>query len=412
MDIIFGKKEPKFDFLLKQSFVSGVFDNFGSSIAMNNDSTIIVIGSDSEDVVSEDGGATYIYTGNSEIGWTLKQKILNDGSGPDGFGRSAGINYDGSIIAIGAHRDSQGGVDAGAVFIYTGNAVSGWTLKQKIIGESYQGGDRLGESLTINNEGNIILVGAENSNLFGLDSGGGKVFTGNAQVGWSLKSTLSPPTSSPFANFGLSVGASKDFSVITVNAPSDDSVTFNGGSVLIYTGNAQQGWNFKQKLIGQSWDGRFGINTDLNSNGSILVVGMAGESSSDGPGSIFIYTGNSQNNWVLKQQIDNDAGRIGDVKINNDGNIIYASNLSNERILIYTGNSQEGWDFHKRISGSGFQRFPNLEVSNSGSNILVTKSSFSASSVLMYTNQVVQEPSSNVFFKHDYYLNQSEIKFT
>jgi hypothetical protein len=63
-------------------------------------------------------GAALIYTGNSTLGWTLKQRITGDNL-VDEFGNSVATNSDGTVLMMGGGNDDPNGVSsAGSALIY------------------------------------------------------------------------------------------------------------------------------------------------------------------------------------------------------------------------------------------------------------------------------------------------------
>ena len=210
-----------------------VNDFFGNAISINNNGTTIVVGSYQDDPDNQtNAGSVMIFTGNANVGWTLKQKITGENPNINvGFGTSVDINGDASVIGVGTRTN---GTYPFTFNIFTGNPFLGWELKQKISGENIY--DSLGASISINNNGNTIIVGSPGSDVSGVtDAGAAFVFTGNANGGWYLQDKIVPTILGEYGNeYGNPVKINKNGNVVLIGGPYDGTVEFNGGGVFGY----------------------------------------------------------------------------------------------------------------------------------------------------------------------------------
>ena len=100
------------------------FDVFGSSIALDGDR--LVVGAPFDDSGGHDRGAAYVFTGvgTDFSGLTFHTKLMSGSGGTPElqdnslFGNAVALN--GDRLAVGAFRDDTGGVDRGAVYLFTG----------------------------------------------------------------------------------------------------------------------------------------------------------------------------------------------------------------------------------------------------------------------------------------------------
>jgi hypothetical protein len=365
--------------LFKQKFSgNNSMDNFGSSVISNDNANIIVIGELGDDPNNvTDVGSASIFTGNSNVGWEFKQKIT--GSGADSnFGYSLASSKNGNIIIMGGPEyDPLPGsqyLNAGGVAIFTGSFNTNWILKQIITGDTIgtvsNQNDNFGHSVTTNNDGSVIIVGVPSDNIRDTslwpstinDIGSAMIFTGNAINGWNFRQKITGNFIGSFFNFGYGycVATNNDSSIIAMSGPSYSAF----GNVAIFTGNAINGWNLKQIVSGNRAGGGFGESMSMNNNGDILVVGqpsfdVLSEPSIGNPGSILIFTGNAINGWGLKQDITGDwfTSTQGDLfgqrlSINENGNIItVTAPLDNNvgSINIFSGNMNSGWKSIQKI---------------------------------------------------------------
>jgi uncharacterized protein YciI len=307
MDTIFGKKslyapESEIKFAQKtQKFIeSGVenyfvkqkltgdsaIDVFGWSVATNSNGTVLMMGGHYDDDSGFNAGAALIYTGNAVAGWQLRQKLTGD-SANDEFGQSVAINSDGTLLMMGGALDDDGGNNAGAALIYTGSAQGGWTLKQKLTGDSAD--DSFGSSIATNSNGTVLMIGAFYDDDSGFNAGAALVYTGSAQGGWTLKQKITGDSTNDY--FGWSVATNSDGTVLMMGGDLDDDGGIDAGATLIYTGSAQNGWALKQKLTGDSAGDQFGWNVATNSDGTVLMIGaFYDDDGGENAGAALVYT--------------------------------------------------------------------------------------------------------------------------
>jgi len=315
-------------------------DRWGDSVATNNDGSIIVLGGRQDNASS---GAAMIYMGSPALGWTYKQKLTGD-DGDDLWGDSVAINGDGRVVVLGGYADNT---FSGAAIIYTGSSAGGWVQKQKLTGDAGQ--DHWGRSVDINNDGSIIVLGGRQDNA---SSGAAIIYTGSAVGGWTYKQKLTGDFGDDA--WGTSVATNYNGNVIVLGGPFDNS--FSGGAV-VYTGNAAVGWTYKQKLTGNNGADVWGFSVATNNDGSIIVLGGYGNNNSSG--AAIIYTGSSAGGWAYKQELTGDRGadRWADsVAINGDGRVVILGSREDNNFsggaIIYTGNATVGWTYKQKLTGN------------------------------------------------------------
>ena len=141
-------------------------NNNSSATTANNLFTALTIKDDRKATFSKDvdiGGS--LMMGNTQtISQTLLTKqlggTLNGEANGDNFGVSCDMNYDGSIVAIGANQNDGGGSSAGHVRVYQYNSgTESWDqLGSDIDGDAAS--DRFGNSVSLSKDGLILAVGA------------------------------------------------------------------------------------------------------------------------------------------------------------------------------------------------------------------------------------------------------------
>ena len=307
------------------------------------------------------GGPNYDVT--YPLGWVQKGADIDGEANDDNSGRVVSINDAGTIVAIGAHKNDGGGSNAGQVRVYEWNGTA-WAQKgSDIDGDSAN--DRFGISVSINNDGTVLAVGADSDDDGGGASGRVKVFywTGSA---WSLRgSPIDGEAASDFSGWDVSLDADGD--VLAIGAYLNDGGGSDRGHVRVYAWNGSA-WSQRGSDIDGAADGdNSGISVSLNSDGSVVAIGAW--KNDDGPGSdaghtrIFSWNGSA---WSQKgSDIDGEAS--GDlsgynVSINDQGTIVAIGAYANDgtgadaghtRVYYWTGSdwSQRGSDIDGEAAG-------------------------------------------------------------
>jgi hypothetical protein len=343
------------DSVIDGASISSYTAHYGRSLATNNDGSIIVLGGPDAKVNGNARGVAAVFVKNDSNQWGFRQILTGNISsqfGYGGFGTSVAINLDGTVIAMGGPYDSEGGYIAGATVIYTGNSQAGWVLKQKILGslprneagESRSEGGFLGSSVVINDAGTILTIGAPydyvrsgDTNSFFQRNGVTFIYTGNSQAGWALKQRIVGDTLD--GAFGGALATNNDSTILAINTRNADPsfggvCTFNTNcdiAFCVYTGNLTNGWNLCQKITGYS---NLGIQSPnlltLTMNGNGTVIGVEDNLRA------FLFTGNPTSKWTLKNTLSGYSS-IGGIATNQNGDILMVGeSASSGKAFVYT----------------------------------------------------------------------------
>jgi len=214
-------------------------DRFAAQVAMSNDASTTVIGSDHEDTRGGNAGAAYVYV-RSGTNWNYQAKLMApDGQASDHFGRGTiGVSPDGNAVAIGAPWEDQRSGDAGAVYMYTRSGTS-WTYRQKIIAP-HTGGHRFGASCDLSTGGNKLIVGAPYDDQHYFSNNGHVYLYNRSGNTWYLEAEAIEDGELLNTNdhFGDTVAISDAGDVVLVSAPGKDNSPFgNDGTGYIYRYN-------------------------------------------------------------------------------------------------------------------------------------------------------------------------------
>ena len=150
----------------------GNYYNYGYSVALDSDGSHVIIGGPNKG----DKGQVeiYEYSGGS---WTQVGNDIDNNTFYDGFGASVDIDSDGNRIVVGAPQNNGYYTDPGyaRVFEYSGGSWS--QMGSDITGEG--GDDWFGNVVSINSNGDKIMVSASQNNGGASNAGHVRVYSWN-----------------------------------------------------------------------------------------------------------------------------------------------------------------------------------------------------------------------------------------
>mgnify|MGYP006072728063 FL=1 len=229
-----------------------------------------------------------------------------DGEGSSNFsGKSISISGNGSIIAIGAdHNNNNNGVQSGHVRVYENLSGSWSQIGQDIDGENPF--DYSGNQISLNNNGNILAIGASYNNQNGLNSGHVRVYeyiSGNwNQIGQDIDGETSGSYS------GHSVSLSGDGNTVAIGAPYNYGNGSNSGHVRVYENIGGSWLQTGQDIDGEAAGDASGYSVSLSNGGNIVAIGASGnDGNGSNSGHVRIYE-NIGGSWLQTgQDIDGEA---------------------------------------------------------------------------------------------------------
>jgi hypothetical protein len=265
-------------------------DQFGNSVALSADGSVLAIGAASEDgnarTINGDqtnnsapaAGAAYVFR-RSGARWVqeayIKPSNLDD---YDGFGSSVSLSADGSTLAVGATGESSNGtgpgdnsrMSAGAVYVFTFDG-AGWSQLSYIKPSATVGMIQFGAAVALSGDGGHLAAGVASDATYGE----AYVFARNGAA-WNEE--LRFQSTDSHTGFGTSVALSRDGSLLAVGAPSD-TVHAPGGAVFTFTRNATT-WTLRSQVLKPDNPGpgdEFGHSVSLSGDGGLLAVGASRE---------------------------------------------------------------------------------------------------------------------------------------
>jgi len=296
----------------------------GKVVDMNEDGTVLIAGSFGLNNTSGTaGGAAFIYNYQSgswvQKGSTIKPYYSTNSAAQ--FGQSVAINNTGDIVVVGSYNGS------GTMEVYE-YINSAWSVKGSIINGNSSGHNFGGQGVAINGEGNIVAG-------YSMTGGYVKVYQYSddtndwVQIGSSISETTSThyltashrPISLNNAGTRLAIG--------------NHDHNSGAGRVIIYDYSSDSWSQVGSTIEGSNFNGsgsEFGQNVSLSSDGTILAVG-APDGGSDGQlrGTVNIFKYDSVGNtWDQMgdtlEELDSQTHSYGqDLKISGDGTLLITS---------------------------------------------------------------------------------------
>ena len=219
---------------LKGSQINGIHvdEKFGETISTNTDGTIIAIGAPYNDTSYTNSGAVRIYEWSGSD-WTLKGSQINGLASTEYAGFSVSMNNDGTIVAIGAYSNNDAFTGAGCTRIYEWSG-SDWSLKGSQINGLSQS-EFSGRAVSLNADGTIVAIGAwRNSEAIDY-AGAARIYEWSGSD-WTLKGNqINGTQQDEFSGYVISISANGN--IVAIGAYSNDDGGSNTGAVRIYEWN-------------------------------------------------------------------------------------------------------------------------------------------------------------------------------
>lgn len=219
------------------------------SLAMSNDGQTIVIGATNSDyngmrqdkvtVYKKDLGNTW-----SQVGANIESPFYPTHTNV--FGYSVSCNSDATRIIIGCPQEIAPGTGNVQVYDYA-TATNSWNLIDQING--IQAYSKFGKSVSMNDAGNVFVVGAPEYNGTYTNMGSVRVYEKTSLISpWTIKgSPIYPSGTSTDVKMGENVSIASNGDKIAVSLPGFEYSAGNTGRIKIYNYNASD-WQFTSNI--------------------------------------------------------------------------------------------------------------------------------------------------------------------
>jgi hypothetical protein len=302
------------------------YDQFGYSIDLSGDGTVLAIGAQLHDVRDESGSVLTLSVGQVRIfdwkgsSWVQRGEAIEGESINDKLGYSVSLSGDGNTVAVGTpNKQDVSPSYKGRLVIFYWNGVS-WQQKGTIF-EGIGASERVGNSISLSTDGDRIAYTREGSadtvNVFTWVNGA-----------WGNMKTVQ-------LTYLSSVDLSPDGSTIAVSAATARENGVSIGNVKVFQFDAsghlvQVGGDLNDFFSNTGAGSEIGSSVSLSSDGGAVVIGAVAADSSTltdtGQVVVLDWTGTT---WRKRSEfIGTEAGsRIGHgVKISEDGySVVFSS---------------------------------------------------------------------------------------
>jgi Flp pilus assembly pilin Flp len=297
-------------------------DSSGSAISISSDGNTVAVGAFLNDGNGIDSGhvRVYEYIGGT---WTqIGQDIDGEAAGDvSGCCTSVSLNSDGSIVAIGARDNDGNGNSSGHVRVYE-NIGGTWTqVGQDIDGE--EEGDDFGVSVSLSSNGSIMAVGSIYNDGNGVDSGHVRVYENIGGTWTQVGQDIDGEAAGDHA--GGAVSISSDGSIVAIGSPLNDGNGTDAGHVRVYEYLGGIWTQIGQDIDGEAAIDHFGRSISLNSDGSIVAIGAnLNDGNGNNAGHVRIFENNAGTWMQVGQVIEGEAAedRSGRISLSSDGSIL------------------------------------------------------------------------------------------
>jgi hypothetical protein len=291
----------------------------------------------------------------------------------DWFGNSVSISDDGNTIVIGAYQEDDTATGAGSAYIYTRSGTT-WTQIQKIQASDAENSDEFGTSVKISGDGNTMIIGADKEDTNGNWAGSAYIFTKSGST-WSEQDKIQPTDSTTEQFFGKSVSISDDGNTAIIGAPGQST---GPAAAYIFTRSGTT-WSQEAKISSpvDPTASYFGGSVDISDDGNTAIIGYSLEDTTAGvdAGAAYIYT-RSGSTWSQEAKLESDDAEASDmfgvaVSISGDGNTVVVGATGEDTAWDNSTQAGAGAAYVFARSGSTWSQEGKLQ-----GNIVQTNTSF------------------------------------
>jgi hypothetical protein len=276
--------------------------------------------------------------------WKLVGSDIDGEASFDNSGRSVSLNQVGNVVAVGASGNDGNGVNSGHVRVYILDGTNWIQMGSDIDGEAMDDGS--GYSVSLNNTGTTVAIGATGNDGNGADSGHARVYSWNGSNWFKLGQDLDGEAAGDMSGHSVSLNGGGD--VVAVGAILNDGNISNSGHVRVYVWNGTTWAQRGADIDGSTYGAVSGYSVSLNDSGTILAEGGIYYPNGNPNGQVRVHQWNGTN-WIrLGQDINGDAGsNTGfSISLSDDGYVVavganYANGVAG-RTRVYSLNG-DSW---------------------------------------------------------------------
>jgi len=243
-------------------------DQCGMSVSLSGDGNTIAVGARNNSGNGQYAGHVRVYT-NLNGDWTQVGSDIDGESAGDHSGWRISLSSDGNIVAIGANRNSDGGNSAGHVRVYK-NMGGRWTKLGSDI-DGLNEGDASGSSVSLSSDGTVLAIGSPNNSGARSLAGRVRVFKYKNETWTQLGTDIEGEAVGE--HFGWSVSLNDSGSLIAIGAIANNDNGNWAGQVRLYK-YKNDIWNqIGSNINGEGDNDQFGGSVSLSGCGNTLAIG-------------------------------------------------------------------------------------------------------------------------------------------
>lgn len=245
----------------------GSTDRFGEQISLSSSGTTIAIGAPEQDGDDLNSGYVSVYSFDGSH-WIQKGNTIDGEEADDHFGLAVSINDNGNKIVVGAPFSNV----VGRVKAYEYQGGSWHQMGSNLNGSSME---RYGIDVDMSANGNRIAIGASRNSDNFLSNGRIQIYEYNGTDWDQLGADITGENN--FEAIGQSISLNAIGTIIVSGMPTRSATHINEGGVRVFQYNNNQWSQFGSDIVGENEQGLEGISVCLSSNGSVLASRCIGQ---------------------------------------------------------------------------------------------------------------------------------------
>ena len=256
-------------------------DNFGFSVSLSPDGNRLAIGTPHNAGIGANSGHVRVYQW-SGMAWAQLGADIDAEAAADYSGFSVSLSPDGNRLAIGAIWN---GSYSGHVRVYHWSGTAWVQLGADIDGE--QASDHSGWSVSLSSDGNRLVIGADQNDGNGSESGHARVYHWSGTAWIQLGADIDGEATKDYS--GSSVSLSADGNRLVISAPWNDGNGSESGQVRVYEWSGSTWTQLGADIDGEAANDYSGA-VSLSSDGNRLAIGAGGnDGNGDASGHVRVY---------------------------------------------------------------------------------------------------------------------------
>jgi hypothetical protein len=280
-----------------------ISDWSGESVSLSADGLVLAIGAPQNSANGLKAGHVRVYRDSAGV-WVQYGDDIDGEAANNYFGISVSINKNGSMLAIGAYLNNGNGTNAGHVRVYQNIAGSWIQMGQDIDGEA--AGDFSGASVSLSSDSAIVAIGAPKNSDNGINAGHVRIYKYTAGTWTQIGNDIDGEAADDWS--GGSVSLSDDGSIVAIGAINNDGNGGDAGHVRLYENISGTWTQIGNDIDGEAAGDNSGLSISLSADGTIVAIGAPyNDSNGNDAGHVRVYQ-NMAGNWIqMGSDIDGDA---------------------------------------------------------------------------------------------------------